>query len=55
MARKPQISTEVNPGLQAVIDQRVQTEGISRSILMRKALMHYLSVDANGRPLGRKR
>lgn len=51
--RKIQITTEVTPGLRAVVDSTVAAEGLSQSIIVRRALMFYLGTDANGEPFNR--
>lgn len=43
----------MSPGLKAALEQAVIREGISASIILRKGIMGYLSVDANGVPVDR--
>lgn len=51
--RKIQITTEVSKGLRGVVDEVVTGEGLSQSIVVRRALMFYLGTDANGEPFNR--
>lgn len=40
----------ITDGLLLAVDTSAQNDGLSRSTLMRKAIMDYLHVDANGQP-----
>lgn len=43
-----------NAGLLAALDQRCDIEGLAQSTMIRKAVMAYLNVDANGTALPAK-
>lgn len=51
---KEQIATDVEPGLKAAVIEQARLEGLNMSIIVRKALMRYLDVDATGVPLGKR-
>jgi len=46
-----QVAAEISDGLAAVLDARVKRDGLNRSIIIRRALMHELGVDADGQPV----
>jgi hypothetical protein len=52
-AGKVQIASEVETGLRAAAEARAIEEGLSLSIVVRRALMFHLGVDAHGAPISR--
>jgi len=46
-----QVACEISPGLRDAMLAQTTREGLNMSSLLRRALMHELGVDANGRAI----